>query len=77
MIILNGHLLDAARVLFNLLNIACFFFTYLLNATVRLYNISTFATLINNFTWHLIGFSLLAAFSPSNKTRKAFIVVRA
>jgi len=75
MIILNGHLLDTARVLFNLLNIACFF--YLLNATVRLHNISTFATLINNFTWHLIGFSLLAAFSPSNKTRKAFVAVRA
>jgi hypothetical protein len=51
--------------LFNL----CFYFLL----DVAAYNISTFAAIINNFAWDLIGLSLLAALSPINKTREAFV----
>jgi hypothetical protein len=51
----------------------CFYF--LLDAAA--YNISTFAAIINNFAWDLIGLSLLSALSPINKTREAFVAVRA
>jgi hypothetical protein len=47
----------------------------LLNVILGIYNISTFAAIINNFTSHLIGLPFLIALSPINKMRKAFVAV--
>jgi len=45
----------------------------LLNVILAIYNISTFAAIINSFTSHLIGLPFLIALSPINKMRKAFV----